>query len=279
MLFLTQGKTNWKFLLIVILLAVIAGGGIWFLSDLDQEKPITPEEDLAEHIEEKTADWETYRNEKYGFEIKYPKALILEESAIVRHPDTLGTVIRFPVGYIANSPITNAKIDIWVRDYGACKRHESLEDTYVILKQDFLINDITFQLGTWSYMPPSVGYEYMTRKNNQCYEITLILRGEDQKAFYDVVKVNNRQPEIFFDIIDKVITTFRFIEVTGDFCGWSTYGECSSDIDCLEGGCSGQVCESKSEESTITTCEWIDCYDNEAYGVRCKCIEGRCQWI
>lgn len=32
MLFITQGKTNWKFLLIVVILAIVAGGGIFFLS-------------------------------------------------------------------------------------------------------------------------------------------------------------------------------------------------------------------------------------------------------
>ena len=29
--FLTQGKTNWKFLLIVVVLATVVGGGIWWL--------------------------------------------------------------------------------------------------------------------------------------------------------------------------------------------------------------------------------------------------------
>jgi len=70
--FLTQGNTNWKFLLIVVVLAVIAGGGVWFLSNLEQEKPIIPEEELTEDIEDETADWLTYKNEEYGFEFSYP---------------------------------------------------------------------------------------------------------------------------------------------------------------------------------------------------------------
>ena len=63
-----------------------------------------------------------------------------------------------------------------------------------------------------------------------------------------------------------------------EFCGWSTYGNSSSDSDCTAGGCSGQVCQSKYEEPVITTCEWRDCFDASKYGLKCRCIDGRCQW-
>jgi eight-cysteine-cluster-containing protein len=63
-----------------------------------------------------------------------------------------------------------------------------------------------------------------------------------------------------------------------DFCGTSTLGTCSSDADCMTGGCSGQVCQSRFETPRITTCEWRDCYDAKKYGYGCKCIQRRCQW-
>ncbi|HBR22030.1 MAG TPA: hypothetical protein DD713_05610 [Nitrospiraceae bacterium] len=62
------------------------------------------------------------------------------------------------------------------------------------------------------------------------------------------------------------------------FCGWSTGGECKTDSDCIKGGCSGQVCQSKKEGAVITTCEWRECYNANKYKVSCKCIEGRCEW-
>lgn len=65
----------------------------------------------------------------------------------------------------------------------------------------------------------------------------------------------------------------------GGFCGWSTYGECKSDEDCVIDGCSGQVCRSKFEEPVFTTCEWFDCYDAKKFNVACKCISGMCQWV
>jgi hypothetical protein len=51
--FLTQGKTNWKFLLIVVVLTVIVGGGIWWFAE--QQKAVTirlSQEERGERIEE-----------------------------------------------------------------------------------------------------------------------------------------------------------------------------------------------------------------------------------
>ncbi len=64
-----------------------------------------------------------------------------------------------------------------------------------------------------------------------------------------------------------------------EFCGTSTFGFCETDEDCMTGGCSGQVCQSKSEEPVVTTCEWTDCYDSEEYGVVCACVDSKCTWV
>ena len=72
--FLTQAKTNWKFLLIVIVLAIIVGGGIWgYLQMTEKEFEIPPVDILERVIGDETVDWLTYRNEEYGFEVKYPE--------------------------------------------------------------------------------------------------------------------------------------------------------------------------------------------------------------
>ena len=64
----------------------------------------------------------------------------------------------------------------------------------------------------------------------------------------------------------------------GEFCGLSTYGSCETDADCVTGGCSGQVCQSRSEEPRATTCEWRECYDSRQFGLGCGCIKNQCQW-
>lgn len=62
------------------------------------------------------------------------------------------------------------------------------------------------------------------------------------------------------------------------FCGFSTNDSCETDTDCIKGGCSGQVCQSRSEEPLITTCEYRECYDAETFEVNCGCISGQCKW-
>jgi eight-cysteine-cluster-containing protein len=62
------------------------------------------------------------------------------------------------------------------------------------------------------------------------------------------------------------------------FCGSSTQGACQTDGDCITGGCSGQICQSKKEEGQISTCEYRDCYNAAAYGLKCGCVHQACQW-
>lgn len=63
-----------------------------------------------------------------------------------------------------------------------------------------------------------------------------------------------------------------------DFCGQATNGKCNNNDDCIEDGCSGQICRSKTEDGGITTCEMKSCYDNEKYGLICQCKDNQCQW-
>jgi len=71
--FLTQGKTNWKFLLIVVVLAAIVGGGtIWLVKEQEAQFAKLPEIKVPEKVKDETADWQIYKNEEWGLEMKYP---------------------------------------------------------------------------------------------------------------------------------------------------------------------------------------------------------------
>ena len=57
----------------------------------------------------------------------------------------------------------------------------------------------------------------------------------------------------------------------------ATEAECQTNNDCVKGGCSGTICQSKDTEPIMTTCEWLPgyaCYK----GINCACINGKCQW-
>ena len=63
------------------------------------------------------------------------------------------------------------------------------------------------------------------------------------------------------------------------FCGWSTFGNCSTDSECIRGGCNGEVCQSEFEEKVLTRCDDRDCYNPNFYSLSCLCVGKECQWV
>jgi len=84
--FLTQGKTNWKYILIVLILAILVGGGIltWIKS---QQIEIPPTNPLPEPPlgNEDTSNWKSYSNSHYNIELRYPPYWQLKEEATYAH--------------------------------------------------------------------------------------------------------------------------------------------------------------------------------------------------
>ncbi|MBU4590644.1 hypothetical protein L6250_01500, partial [Candidatus Parcubacteria bacterium] len=67
---LVWGKQSGFALSLVILIAVVlvvAGGTGYYFYKTSQEL-----EEIGEEVVDETADWKTYRNEKYGYSFKYP---------------------------------------------------------------------------------------------------------------------------------------------------------------------------------------------------------------
>jgi eight-cysteine-cluster-containing protein len=53
--------------------------------------------------------------------------------------------------------------------------------------------------------------------------------------------------------------------------------QCTADEDCIRGGCSGTICQSKDAERIFTTCEYREEYACYQYS-GCGCSNGRCGW-
>jgi len=73
--FLKDPRTNWKYILIVAILAVIVGGGIWWW-----QKNMPQPEAITILPQDETADWKTYNSGQdiMGFSLNVPAGWIVK---------------------------------------------------------------------------------------------------------------------------------------------------------------------------------------------------------
>ncbi|MBN2095741.1 MAG: eight-cysteine-cluster domain-containing protein [Candidatus Aenigmarchaeota archaeon] len=123
------------------------------------------------------------------------------------------------------------------------------------------------------------GFEKVSDEHSGIYEVTYQF-DVDTPLLPDNIKLF----DVDLIISDNVVVSANVTQheksaaTTEDFCGYSTGDPCETDSDCITGGCSGQVCQSKSRGGMVTDCEWRDCYDASKYNKSCKCIGNKCAW-
>jgi len=75
-------STSIAFIIIVICSVLVVGLVAWqYLGMPKGEEEILEEKALEAPPEDETADWKVYRNEEYGYEIKYPERWVVHEVA------------------------------------------------------------------------------------------------------------------------------------------------------------------------------------------------------
>lgn len=119
--------------IIIILIVILGVGGIlvWQLPKLPKEE-VVPQED-------ETADWKTYRNEEYGFEIKYPEDVIklternegiaLSHSISFEHPD--------PCDFKGDAPVRKELTDFGI---GIGVINKNLRETIIARESDSFVS-------------------------------------------------------------------------------------------------------------------------------------------
>ena len=185
---LKEGKTNWKYILIVVILAVIVGGAIlgycWWTK---QEIPLL-EIKKPEEVEEEIVDWRIYRNERYGFEFTFPDRW---KDYKVSEEDT---AIAFKLKHTRDDEYhTVFRIKIYPKekwDQLQSKEEPSVEK-YIDEKQGYIL----------AY---SVGHD-----------------DEGYVGFPEVVPGEIYQGP-FYDVENKIIPTFKFL-AEDETANWKTY--------------------------------------------------------
>lgn len=101
---------------ILVIILIFVAGGIWGWQyfGAPKEETWTPEELTKETAEDETADWKTYRNEEYGFEIKYPPNCLID---VKRENEDL---------YLGFSGSTGEDFDICTGGFSARKNKKGL---------------------------------------------------------------------------------------------------------------------------------------------------------
>ena len=77
--YLNKGISTPVAILIILILAILVRGFIyWQYLEIRREETGLLKIEIPEKVDE-TADWKTYRNEEYGFEIRYPSNVLITE--------------------------------------------------------------------------------------------------------------------------------------------------------------------------------------------------------
>jgi len=200
MSFITQEGNNTKYFLIIIILILVIGGGIIYWQgkiineigefstiNKPQEENVLPTDTSktdTSQAENETADWKTYKNEKYGFEIKYPKNWQIEsiskESAVFS-----------PLGEDSSAE-SSKRITIEIKSQGWVEEQTSLgmlED-----KKEIIIG-----VGNYS------GIEALNLGMLAYRSIIL----KQNSVVYDISTSENN-PEM--SIFNQMLSTFRFLD-------------------------------------------------------------------
>jgi len=161
------------------------------------------------------------------------------------------TIALLLTSFVFAQSMTSKAVKNDEKNYGAADNSQADDDSNIVAPEDIVCCKIS------GLSLPGEGVSYELVERSEC-----------------------SVPEGVMDV-EKEIVDDEFCEAKTDerFCGTSTYGACETDADCLRAGCSNSVCQSVGEESTITTCEFKECYNTEKYNARCVCLENQCQWL
>ncbi|MDP3052103.1 MAG: PsbP-related protein [bacterium] len=209
--FLNQGISPiWAVIVIVVIAILIATvflvyGYFWSPEQPETEQPVTQDE---------TAGWKTYKNEEYGFEIKYPDDWIFSD---VNFP-----IINFcGLDYktktdceragINNSPVVSLRSDIiGTKDGGYCINNPSS----IYCTKDLIVSDKDIKIDgeDAEMIEINSGKIAVYWRNNPF----------DEKM-YELYASKN-YPE-YFDVFSKMLSTFHFLNKSKSFNDIATVGK------------------------------------------------------
>ncbi len=188
-----SAKTNWKYVIIVVFVALFIGGGVlwyaWSFKPMSESIVLQiPTPQPKEQFD--ISAWQTYRNEDLGFEVKYPEKWEAEESSeeiIIKNPTSESTF-----SIIQNPNPKNLSMDDWFREATIVNGRPTVKAAAKLTT----INGVNAYRFYTELEPP-----------NPLFEV--FIKGNNKKIF--TLFADSQTPSDS-KILDQILSTFRFVK-------------------------------------------------------------------
>ncbi|MEK7542235.1 MAG: hypothetical protein AAB524_00865 [Patescibacteria group bacterium] len=214
---LKDPRTNWKFVAIVVVLGLAVGGLIvWYTNSIPRGLPSinSSKSTPIPQPQIDTSSWQTYRSDEFGFEVRYPSSLELEQEA-----DRI--TLRHEVQYSNAHPCSaieqfealemledfRMSIEVLPKDYGDAFRDGDLPEPFSGW-EDPSSDELAVSIG------PLNGYGFWLG-NHGCGSWIYVFPVSPERTFV-VRRLTLPASDSFYldkgeEIFEQILSTFRFV--------------------------------------------------------------------
>lgn len=253
---MNKSKSIMKTKFLIGLLVIIV-----FISGCAEEREAIPEEvseeELPSAIVEETADWKVYRNEKYGFEVKYPPHYSPKETLEDKSIVSFGILKPSPV---TGKPMHSPYLVIWALNNPKNYTLEKFYNFYSLRENNELMEE---EVGkqVYPYYKESDSIEPIEINGISAVEfwvgdhwrMTISIPYKDK-----IFEIHGTKEE---EIFNQTLSTFRFLELPKE------------EMPAVEEKPTEEAPSAEEaiqrETTQLTTINFLT-YENPAYGIRIK---------